>query len=254
MRLILLSSFFAYLISLPTLKKEEVFLKNCLYPTITVINKTKESTGTGVCVQSHKISNNLYFNVLLSCEHVVSPKLILAEHIYENKFYTDKMYMHEAITLDKSKESDISIIVFISQKKMHNADVDFDANLKLKDEVFLIGCGLSGPPRFSDGKITEIGPSKINTNQIRTTVCMVPGDSGGPLYNKENKLIGIANSIKTLEHRGINHPIPAISYFKSIKLFDKLYNKPEYDFVFGKQKCPPIIIDYLWLSDIKYAR
>lgn len=252
MRLLLLASFFAYLISQWKNPEEEKFLKKCLYPTVTIINPKKSATGTGVIVKSKQINNNLYFNIVFSCEHVVNSRLQVAEHIYDEIYFNNKIRRHNAFTVAKNDESDISIILFMSEKPMPVADVIYDNYFKLRDEVFLVGCGLSGSPRLSDGKVTDMMLTRDNMNHLRTTVTMVPGDSGGPLYNKDKKLVGIANSIRTLEQNGLNIPVTNISFFKPTQLFPKCFKKEEFDFVYTNDNFPPIIMNFLWLSELEY--
>lgn len=252
MRLILLSSLFAYLLSSWISPTEDKFLKKCLYPTVAVVNTKKDATGTGIVVKSIPVQKDVFFNVVLSCEHIVNTKLNIAEHIYENRYFNNKLRLQNAITVAKSKEFDISIIVFLSENKLPIADVKYDHYFKLKEEVFHVGCGLSGSPRLSEGKVTDISTNRNDINAIRTSICMVPGDSGGALFNSNNQVVGIANSIKTLETNGITVPVTNISYFKPTQLFTKCFKKEDFDFLYTNDNFPSLIKDYLWLSEVEY--
>lgn len=252
MRLIFLASLFAYFISQWKSPNEEKFLSKCLYPTVTIINPKKSVTGTGVIVKSKKINDNQYCNIVFSCEHVINNRVQVAEHIYEEIYFNNKISRRNAYTLAKNEEFDISILIFLSDKQMPVADVIYDNYFKLRDEVFLIGCGLSGSPRFSDGKVTDMATNRKNLHYIGSSVSMVPGDSGGPLFNKDYKVVAIANAIKTTDHNGINIPITNISFFKPTQLFPKCFSKDEFDFVYSNDNFPPIIMDYLWLLATEY--
>ena len=178
--------------------KKDAFIDECLLPTCTIVNKKTQTIGTGFTIRSKKINDDLYANIMLSCEHVVANKIYVAIHEYTDVHFHSGHKLVPAICLTKSKEHDISILMFLSKKQMKTSKLSFDKNLTLRQKVFSFGCGLGDTPRFSEGVITELNPSKYNLQSIRTSVCMVPGDSGGPLFNEQNEVIGIANSIKVL--------------------------------------------------------
>lgn len=225
---------------------KEEFVDKCLLPTCTIVNKKNQTTGTGFVIKSQKIDENTFSNIMLSCEHVVSNKFHVAIHEYSDVYFYSKHQIVPAICLAKSKEHDISIIMFVTNKELKTSTLSFDKNLKLRQKVFTFGCGLGDTPRFSEGQITELSPSKYNLQNIRTSVCMVPGDSGGALFNENNEVIGVANSIKVM---GEGVPVTNISVFKSIQLFEKLYKNEKYEFVFSNSKMPNFLYEYLWLYD-----
>jgi len=222
------------------------FVDKCLLPTCTIVNKKSQTTGTGFVIKSKKIDENNYSNVMISCEHVVANRLHVAIHEYSDVYFYSGHNIVPAICVAKSKEHDISILMFNSTKEIKTAKISFAKDLKLKQKVSTFGCGLGDTPRFSEGQITELAPSKNNLQSIRTSVCMVPGDSGGALFNEQNEVIGIANSIKVI---GQNTPVTNISTFKSIQLLEKLYKNQKYDFVFNESKMPSFLFEYLWLND-----
>jgi S1-C subfamily serine protease len=236
-------------------KKPDEFFDKCLYPTVSIINKIEGKTGTGVIVKSSKLPNDNYINTVFSCEHIHNKKLIIQQYIYNEKEYVAGTKEYPAITTSVSKTNDISIIHFISKNKMKYAEIDYSKNNHLRDEVFSIGCGLGDYPRFTDGKINGLKPSRKELSDIRTNVCMVPGDSGGPLYNSKYKIFGIANSIRSIQSDKGGFPVTNISLFKSVNLFQTSFNNHKNKFVFeDSNHYPQIIIDYLYLSDAEYSR
>lgn len=231
---------------------QDEFVKKCIKPTVTIINKKAQSTGTGFVVRSQEIAPDLYCNVILSCEHVTANKLFVVTHEYQDQYFHIDEKIQNAITLGKNKDYDISVIMFLSKYKFDEVKLSFDKNLKLKQKVFTVGCGLGDNPRFSDGYITDLTPSKNNLQNIRTSVCMVPGDSGAALFDENNNAIGIANFIRTMTRDNEKFPVPNISNFKSIQLFEKIFKNGKYDFIFEKSKMPMFLSDYLWLSEYEF--
>jgi S1-C subfamily serine protease len=236
-------------------KKPDEFFDKCLYPTVGIVNKIEGKTGTGVIIQSTELPNNIYLNTVFSCEHIHNKKLIIQEYLYDQKEYASGIKEFPAVTTSISETNDISIINFISKRKMKCAEVDFSKNNHLRDEVFSVGCGLGDYPRYTDGKINGLQPSKKDLSDIRTNVCMVPGDSGGPLFNNKYKVFGIANSIRNIKLENNNFPVTNISVFKSVNLFQTSFNNHKNKFIFEySNNYPQIIIDYLYVSDVEYGR
>jgi S1-C subfamily serine protease len=248
MRIFIILSFLSSFFFIKKPNQDE-FLKKCISPTVTIINKKAQTTGTGFIVRSKEIAPNLFCNIILSCEHVTANKLFACIHEYEDSYFHKNEKIQSAITIGKNKDYDISVLMFISKIKLNEAKLSFDKNLKLKQKVFTVGCGLGDNPRFSDGYITDLTPSKNNLQNIRTSVCMVPGDSGAALFNENNEVIGIASFIRTMTRDNKQFPVPNISNFKSIQLFEKIFKDGKYDFIFEQSKMPLFLSDYLWLTD-----
>lgn len=233
-------------------QSDDEYLSKCHYPTVLVVSDQK-SSGTGFIVKSLKYNDNLYLNIVFSCEHILTADSIEINSIeYQDKWYTKNQTKNKAIELAKDKDDDISILAYLSNKKMNEVLLDWDHTPDLHENVFSIGFGLSEPARYAEGKITGISESIQKLENYRTSIFIVPGDSGGPLFHK-NKVIGIVQGIKKFDIEGKSYAANSISLFKSIKLFKKLLNqnKEKLDFIFDDKKTKPsIIIDYLEMSDL----
>ena len=80
--------------------------------------------------------------------------------------------------------------------------------------------GRGGPPKTADGRIIALhqqivakdegGDSETLSNLIATNAPVVPGYSGGPLENSQNRVLGIvtAGSTSPAFHRGFAIPLP----------------------------------------------
>lgn len=221
---------------------------NCLEPVVLLQNDSKDMSGSAVIVESRNIGENNYLNILLTCEHVFVTSLSATTMKYKDGFVeNDKTYKIQPIYL--SEEKDLAIAAFISDKELKKANIDIEIIPAIKDTVFCVGCGLGDPPRYSEGLITGLGKSKKDFSFIQTSIYIVPGDSGSPLYYK-NKIIGITSSIKSFSHNGKTHAANGISLFKSIQLYKNALQSPRYDFVLdGKKNYPRVLADYLWIKD-----
>lgn len=233
-------------------KKDDEFVTKCVHPIVRTINLKDNTTGTAFVVKSEKCDNNYYKNIAISCEHGSANKFVVAIQNYNDQFYYDSEHMVPAILLGKNAEYDLSILMFLSDRKMKCAEMNFSTNFKLREKVFSVGCGLKDSARFSDGVITGLMPSKKSLVNIRTTICMVPGDSGGPLFNSNYEVIGVANNIKTMTNNNQNFPVTNISTFKSIDLIQKLFKNGKFDFIFENKELPSFLSDYLWVSDLEF--
>lgn len=252
MRIILFLGMVLSLLKLKAPDNDE-FLKKCLYPTVTVINPKSKTTGTAFVIRSEKIDDKNYINISLSCNHVVSPKMLTQIHSYSDSYFYDSETTRNSLTIGSNKENDISVIMFLSNEKLKEASISYRNDFKLREKVFIVGCGLTDSPRFSEGVITQLSPNKQGLKDIRTSVCMVPGDSGSALFDEKNNVIGIANSIKTMGHDDNQFPVTNISVFKSIRLYKSIFTSDKYDFIYEKKKLPVFLADYLWLSDSEYG-
>lgn len=222
--------------------------KKCLEPVVLIQAANKTSSGSAVVVKSKMIEKDVYLNTLFSCNHIFDNTMYTITMNYDSGFVSaDEVYAMK--TIYKSMENDIAIACFVSNKKINEAEIDFDSIPSLKEGVFAIGCGLGDPPRHSEGFVIGLGPRKDELKDIQTSIYIVPGDSGSPLFYK-NRIIGITSAIRSYNSNGQIYPANGISLFKSAKLFKPVINTEKYKFIFEeKEVIPKILIDYLWLID-----
>lgn len=226
------------------------YSQNCLQPVVLLQNSTKEASGSAVIIQSTQIDKDNYLNIILSCEHVFKFSMIATTMKHNEGFIeSDSTYTVQPIYL--SEDKDLSLAAFISDKQLSKAVLDMDSIPTIKDQVFNIGCGLGDPPRYSEGIITGLGPTKKDFSSIQTSIYIVPGDSGSPLFYK-NKIIGISSFIKSYSRDGRTYAANGLSVFKSTKLIRQILSSPKYDFILDdKKNHPRVLSDYIWLKDAK---
>ena len=149
--------------------------------------------------------------------------------------------------------NDLSIIFFLSPNQMRCVDLNQKYKPKIRDALFAVGHALGEPARFAEGKLTGVLRSET-TKQIlsyRTSINIVFGDSGGPLFY-ENKVVGIANSMKNADYGDTKFPVYDISFYKPIELMqDMLRNRFINNDDYQDFKVPEIMSFMLWSKTIE---
>lgn len=253
MRLILFFSAICitYVFASEPLKKD--FFDKSLLPTVQIVNKNKQISGSGIILKSFKLTDNKFINYVISCQHIVSPRMSLNTFLYKDYNFFSSQINHGCCLIEEDKTQDLSILAFLSTNRLQVANIGTAYNLKLLDQVYAIGCGLEEYPRFTEGKINGLPWTKNDLNDLRTTVPIVPGDSGCALFNQKNEVVGIANSIRKLNFNGISYPIEGISTFKPIDLIFKSFSSKTYELLEDEDNQPKIFSDFLWLLETEYG-
>lgn len=174
---------------------DEIFHKKCLYPVIKITPQSSDAHGSGVIIRSEKMAENEYRNVFLTCGHVVDDEeeepYFVWVYNYKDWSVLDGHKKYRAVFYDKSPDCDIAVGVFLSDKKMPTAYLDFNTRLYIGSKVFGIGCGAGDVPRLEEGKITAVRTDLGSfVDVLRTNVMIIPGDSGSPLFHN-NKVVGV---------------------------------------------------------------
>jgi len=229
---------------------DKKFHEKCLYPTVMIqVQKSvlgKGGVGTGVIFKSHKLEDGKYVNFVLTCAHVIpdeekAPKpsggLLPFKLFHKLKFTVKKANYKDWSTLVdytdfdskvvyKDLKRDFAILVFESKEAMPIADLAPKAKLYIGNDVFRVGCGMGDFMRVDYGKITAIDYTLSGRikDVYRTSIPTIGGDSGGPMFNEEYQVVGIAEAIRSIQSFSksplsqgflvvpIQHPICHISY------------------------------------------
>lgn len=186
----------------------------CVRPTVLVFDEASGSYGSGAIVRSQKMESGLWLNVVVTCKHV-SEMLELPMIGVMN--YSDWSELGEpegyfATVIATHKTEDIALILFISNKEMPTAELGFDEEIYLGNEVLMVGCAFRDSPRLEYGRVT----GKFD-NSYRMQMIAIPGDSGGPVYHN-NKIVSIKVAFKLKEIQGKTYPIFSVSNDLSIKV------------------------------------
>jgi len=229
------------------------FFDKSLLPTVQVVNKNKQISGSGIVLKSYKLEDNKFINYVISCQHIVSPRMTINTFAYKDYNFFHNQNSHGCCLVEEDKTQDLSVLAFLSTTRLKVAALGTAYNLKILEQVYAIGCGLEEYPRFTEGKINGLPLIRNSLNDLRTTVPIVPGDSGCALFNQKNEVVGIANSIRKLNFNGISYPIEGISTFKPIDLVFKSFSTKTYGLLEDEENQPPIFADFLWLLETEYG-
>lgn len=230
-------------------KRNPIKIK-CLYPSVCIVNKEIGSVGSGVIVRSENFGD-CYYNVMITCEHIFQEdkRLFPIDYIVRIPVFRNSRILfyeeYPCLIFDSNEDYDLAIVLFFSNQKLECAEIDFDSNLEINDEILKIGYGLGDDLRLDYGNITSISCSLGKyKNLYRTNAFSIFGDSGGPVYYKY-KLIGIMHGIRVVGQ----NPVFEMSFASSIKNL-KYWNSElnNIDFVYDKSKklpeFPILFLDY----------
>ncbi|WP_434327296.1 S1C family serine protease [Mesomycoplasma hyopneumoniae] len=141
---------------------------------------------------------------------VIDNKIITNKHIIENSDEIDIFYR-----LANEKDYKKTRIIKISQNydilslqlNTQVKNLEIEENFNYADEIFTIGNPHNLGLTISKGIIS--GTNKLaNQNFVRTSITIEPGNSGGPVLNTKNKVIGIMTLAFINEK-----PVQGISFF-----------------------------------------
>lgn len=194
---------------------DEKLHKQCIYPTVKITDGNN-SGGSGVIVRSTKIFDK-WCNTVVVAAHVVESEDVLEVHVTEYQNWSEiKDYKkHNMMVYAKDVTRDLAVGYFTSDKKMPVAKICFDSNLYINTEVFHCGCALLDDVRIDSGQVTQPKTflPKSNHGLIRTNCFSFYGDSGGPLFLKDNyEVIGICVGIRSYQDTLLSN----ISYYRPI--------------------------------------
>ncbi len=160
------------------------------------------------CYQNHGYTDDLSINIISVLENASDPK--------NENWFKDVPIIKEEILTDRC------ILDAGSNLKNKSPDLEYFENIKINDTVYAVGNprGYIGKP--TEGKITMkynypppamtdyepwLKDSKVK--YIETDAAIDKGNSGGGLYTKGGKLIGITSSCKVLGGPEVCYTLPS---------------------------------------------
>ena len=166
----------------------------------------KQSIGTGFFINS---------KIIITCSHVVENGNTL---YFTIPFLSNKKYKLNIIGV--APNLDLAIlesIEYFSNDYLNIADSDL---ISLQDPIRVIGFPL-GQDKI---KITKGIISGIQFGSIQIDSAINGGNSGGPLLNEFNNVIGIVSS-KVVDASGVGYAIPTklLNIFNPININKKIY-------------------------------
>lgn len=227
----------------------------CIYPAVSLSGKTwpyGESiqgwSGSGVITRSEKIDDKRFLNVCLTCDHVICGEVCVNIPRYKDwSTFVGYEHIQDTVVVDRSNAYDLAVVVFESKVKLNTVDLDFDSKIYFSTDILKVGFGMSDTARLDYGQISSLKePIKqgVWNYPFKTNVETIVGDSGGPVFFKENyKLLGLIHAIKKVDGQyltGHSFVIP-LAWLKTWSV----ETKNELDFVFDKSlKIPHTVAEY----------
>jgi hypothetical protein len=210
----------------------------CLFPSIELSygNGSAGTIGTGVIVRSERHENH-WHNVAITAAHVVSrnENYIIRVLQYGNDYQPIDADILPVKVLAAHPNYDIAILVFVSKRKMPTAELEM-GDIFFGQPVFKIGGGANEPLRLDRGDIGLVG-----TEVVRSSAYTMLGDSGGPWFSKNYKVIALSRAII---YRQMPNGFPYFLFNMSIGTrvsLLKTWSEAEsgkFDFVFKKTSLP----------------
>ena len=124
---------------------------------------------------------------ILTCEHVIGEQKAATLWIQGKRM--------EADVACKDKEKDLALLRIKTSDSFIPLVFDFKNEPKMGDEVFTMGFPMSNilgnSPRLTKGLVNSEVGLKDNPRQIQVSAEVQPGNSGGPIFNKNGVVIGI---------------------------------------------------------------
>lgn len=177
------------------------------------------SAGTGMVLTSD--------GEILTNNHVIQG----ATRIVVTIPSTNSRYTASVVGTDVT--DDVAVIKLSSASGLQTANIDEDDDAKVGDKVTAVGnAGGTGSLTAATGSIVALGKSITATddtgqnaerlhNLIQVDADVVSGDSGGPLYDSQNEVIGIDTAAGQGRSGGDGYAIPIDDALQVVATIDK---------------------------------
>ena len=174
-----------------TYKKDYNYLLGTFY-------KTTNSTGTGFYISAD--------GYIVTNHHVVGEGTDITVTDYEGNKYKARLIGSEA-------ENDIAVIKIDAETVP--VAIGNSSDLNVGDEIIVIGNALGSLSySFTDGIVSHLSrnikvESGAKINMFQTNAAINKGNSGGPVFDSEGRVVGIASAKYTSEEiEGLSFCIP----------------------------------------------
>lgn len=209
---------------------DEALHKKCLYPTIRISNEEITQKSSGFIIRSEKIGDD-YANVALTCCHCINDgdASYYADIASYDKSTFNGFQRYPLVVYAQNAELDLAVVLFRTPKKQPAVEMDFDRKVYIGNKILHFGCGMGDEPRLEWGYVNSVKGKvgKHKTDVYRTSVPTIFGDSGGPTFYNNYKVIAINQAIKITSYRGFPQMLPGISMaipIGAVKTWDGLEN------------------------------
>ena len=111
------------------------------------------------------------------------------------KFLNEQIF--DAQVIAKDIQNDVAILKLNKTPSLQSIEMKFgdSSMVRMGDKVFTIGYPsiqiLGTKPKYSEGVISAVTGMQDNPTMFQTTVPILPGSSGSPLFNENGEVVGL---------------------------------------------------------------
>jgi len=174
---------------------------------------SNRSLGSGVILWTgiSKKDKRIRLTYVITNRHVVedSKDAKINKFVYLKKRNTIGKKTYEASVVYVSKKHDLALIEIQTapDEKFYPVRLattkEWD-KVTLYEAMYLVSCGLGDSPYITNGNLSSVNKKETKMTLTANTIF---GSSGGGIYNKEGKLVGIVNAIRITHLNGFMHPL-----------------------------------------------
>jgi len=174
--------------------------KNAIYKIITA-----DGSGTGFKVIGH--------NFLITNYHVVSgSKTVAVEDHNHNRYLGQVVMVNPEVDLAFLNVEDL-------KETKSNIKIDPNINIENTQTIYIKGFPFGMPYTVTEGIVSSVSQPMSGRNYVQTDAAVNPGNSGGPMLNKDGILVGVTTS-KFTEADNVGFGIQHTDVIKQIEDFN----------------------------------
>lgn len=164
--------------------------------------------------------------LIVTCSHIFS-ELKKDSVIEVDVFQGDKHETYVGTLVRYNLEADVGLISIPTSNAVPAAKVaSIDYEVKAGDTVASIGCNGGELPTLEQIKVTELNRF-LGPDNIECTGMPVQGRSGGGLFDRSGRLVGVCFAVDKEDQRGLYAGLPVIHQLLDDSKLTALYKQPE---------------------------
>ncbi|MDF1743132.1 MAG: thioredoxin domain-containing protein [Gimesia sp.] len=164
--------------------------------------------------------------LIVTCSHIFS-ELKDDSVIEVDVFQEGKPETYVGTLVRYNMEADVGLITIPTSATVPAAKVaSIDYQVKAGDQVASIGCNGGELPTLEKIKVTELNRF-LGPDNIECTGMPVQGRSGGGLFDRSGRLVGVCFAVDKEDQRGLYAGLPVIHKLLDDSKLSALYQQPE---------------------------
>ena len=184
--------------------------RGILASTVRIIREN--ATGSGIAIYHNQV-DDIHYTYFITNAHVVenAKEVQVMKYSYLRNASISSTETFTGEVIAKDTDIDLALIEVMTPREI-GPTVQFDSlslnsNLTLYQRVYVSACPLGNPPLITDGHVGFISDTR---NVI--TAFSIFGSSGGGVFNKEGRLVGIVRGISMVPMENVNIPESSLTH------------------------------------------